>query len=225
MREQGVGGEEVTVIKGAANGAGNGNGYLAPVIKAINADLEQAEFFYVKFLQALGIWEIMEDEPRQRTPARVAHSYLEFFGDSLEPINFTTFPVPHCSVESCDVVSVYDIEFASLCAHHHLPFTGRCHIGYLPCEYVAGLSKLPRVVEHLTHGALIQEDVTRKIADYLFEALACHGVVVVMEATHSCMALRGVRKPGHTARTIATRGVFTTPEGETRLRLFMEGIR
>lgn len=218
--ERGVGTDSVRIDK--SNGY---NGYLAPVVREENADLRQAEFFYTKFLQALGIWDIMDEEPKQRTPARVAHAYLEFFGNNLEPINFTTFPVPLCLDGSCDIVSVYDIEFASLCAHHHLPFTGQCHIGYLPKLRVAGLSKLPRVVEHLTHGALIQEDVTREIADFLYRELECHGVVVVMEAEHSCMALRGVRKPGHTTRTIATRGVFAKPEGEARLRLFMEGIK
>ena len=217
------GADSVSIIRGGQLSPAQ-NGYIARVVKEADANVDAAEFYYTEFLKALGIWGIMEDEPQQRTPARVVHAYLEFFGNNLEPINFTTFDVPECSRDSWDIVSVYDIQFASLCAHHHLPFTGICHIGYLPCKSVAGLSKLPRVVEHLTHGALIQEDVTRRIADYLHAALDCHGVVVVMEAEHSCLAHRGVRKPGHTARTIAVRGIFALPEGEARLQAFLGGI-
>jgi len=171
------------------------------------ADLLKAEAAYVVFLRYLGIWDTMEEEPRQRTPARVVQSYLEFFGNNLKPINFTTFPC-----KSRQLVVVKDITFAALCAHHHLPFVGKCHVGYYPRKVVAGLSKIPRVVEFFTHGALIQEDVTERIAVYLSTALRARGVIVVMEAEHTCMALRGVRKPGHTAMTLVTRGIFDKSE-------------
>jgi len=167
---------------------------------------ETAEHHYIEFLKSLGIWDKMEDEPRLRTPARVVEAYLEFFGNKLTPINFTTFPIPQG--ECPRFVAVCNITFASLCAHHHLPFTGVCHVGYLPGDRVAGLSKIPRVVEHLTHGAMIQEDVTEGVADYLEENLDPVGVIVVMDAEHTCMSLRGVRKPGHRARTMAMRGTL-----------------
>jgi GTP cyclohydrolase I len=167
-------------------------------------DIAEAATHYEEFLRSLGIWDLMEEEPRARTPARVVQAYLEFFGNNLAPLNFTTFPVTNPD----QMVVVSNISFASLCAHHHLPFHGVCHVGYVPLERVCGLSKIPRVVEHLTHGAMIQEDVTTAIAQFLWEQLSPMGVAVLMEAEHTCMSLRGVRKPGHTASTLEYRGCF-----------------
>jgi GTP cyclohydrolase I len=165
--------------------------------------MKQAALYYKLFLEELGIWDIMEAEPKSRTPMRVVQSYLEFFGNNLAPINFTTFPT-----DSHQMVSVLNISFAALCAHHHLPFVGKCHVGYIPDGLVPGLSKVARVVEHFTHGALIQEEVTDNIANYLQTMLQPKGVIVVMQAEHSCMTVRGVRKPGSETLTVAKRGVF-----------------
>jgi GTP cyclohydrolase IA len=197
------------------------NGYLNNVVLECEADLELAEAHYTAFLKALGIWDIMEDEPKRRTPARVVKAYLEFFGNNLEPLNFTTFDVPENDCDSCNIVAVRNIEFASLCAHHHLPFQGVAHVGYIPHLKVVGLSKIPRVVEHFTHGAMIQEDVCERIADFLFEELGAHGVVVVMKAEHTCLSTRGARKPGHEALTISVRGLTN---GDQRLDRFLNSL-
>jgi GTP cyclohydrolase I len=158
------------------------------------------------FLRALGVWDIMGEEPKRRTPARVVHAMVELFGGELEPINFTTFPAPENS--STGIVVVKDIQFSSLCAHHHLPFTGLCHVGYVPNMSVVGISKIPRVVEHAVHGASIQEDVTESIAEYLQVHLSPCGVIVLMNAEHTCMCSRGIRKPGANVTTMAVRGCF-----------------
>lgn len=177
---------------------------------------------YEEFLKHLGIWDIMGDEPKKRTPTRVAYTFLEFFGNTLEPLNFTVFPV---SSEHNRLVIIKDIQFAALCAHHHLPFIGRCHVGYIPNEVVAGLSKIARVVEHFTHGAVIQEDVTEDIAEFLHQKLGAIGTVVLMEGEHSCMSLRGIRKPGHQIITLATRGCYCNPQRSARLNRFLNLVQ
>ena len=174
-------------------------------INPTNVGKEIAREHYVKFLKALGIWDLMGDEPRVRTPTRVVESFCEFFGNNLEPINFTTFPI---SSKTDQMVFVGDIDFAALCAHHHLPFFGKCHVAYYPDKKVCGLSKIPRAIEHFTHGALIQEDVAEALADYLEKKLDPHGVAVAIEAEHTCMSLRGVKKPGHRTVSIVYRGTF-----------------
>ena len=181
-------------------------------MKFINPSEDQkraAQIHYSDMLMALDIWDLMGDEPKKRTPARVVEAYCEFFGNNLEPINFTTFPILGATNQ---MVFVGNIDFASLCAHHHLPFFGKVHVAYYPNKVVCGLSKIPRVVEQYTHGALIQEDVVESIADHLFEELEALGVAVAMEAEHTCMALRGVRKPGHRAVSLTYRGCFTTDD-------------
>ncbi len=107
-----------------------------------------------------------------------------------------------------EVVLVRDIEFCSMCEHHLLPFTGKAHIGYLPAGKVVGLSKLARVVEEVAQRPQVQERMTETVADLLESELAARGVAVVLEATHSCMTMRGVKKPGSLCMTSAMRGVF-----------------
>jgi GTP cyclohydrolase I len=105
------------------------------------------------------------------------------------------------------MVVVSDIAFASLCEHHLLPFFGVAHVGYLPVERIVGLSKLPRVVEHCARGLQVQERLTMEVADWLERELGPRGVGVVLEATHTCMSVRGVRQPGARTRTSALRGL------------------
>src|SRR5690606_36470031 len=109
-----------------------------------------------------------------------------------------------------EMVLVRDIAFNSTCEHHLLPFMGVAHVGYLPDGRVAGLSKLARVVEEISHRPQVQERMTHQIADLLNEELNPKGVIVVLEATHTCMTIRGIRKPGSLTVTSAVRGLFKT---------------
>jgi GTP cyclohydrolase I len=150
-----------------------------------------------------------EDPDREgllETPARVARMYAELFSGLHED------PRKHLQkffTEKYDeVVLVRDISFNSMCEHHMLPFMGIAHIGYLPNGRVVGLSKLARVVEVVSKRPQVQERMTETIADLLVAELDAKGVAVVVEATHSCMTIRGIRKPGSLCVTSAMRGIF-----------------
>lgn len=142
------------------------------------------------------------------TPQRVARSYAELFaGLSQDPADVigTTFDVSHE-----ELVLVKDIEVASCCEHHLLPFTGVAHVGYIPQKggRVAGLSKIARLVDVYARRPQVQERLTTQIAEAMVKQLHARGVIVVVEAEHSCMTLRGVRKPGSKTVTSAVRGVL-----------------
>src|SRR5262245_50411320 len=109
-----------------------------------------------------------------------------------------------------EMVLVKDIGFESMCEHHLLPFVGKAHVAYLPNGKIVGLSKLARVVEVLSHRPQVQERMTEEIADLLMKELDARGVAVILEATHTCMTIRGVRKPGSVCTTSAMLGVFRT---------------
>jgi GTP cyclohydrolase IA len=149
------------------------------------------------------------DRPGLRdTPARVARAYAETFaGLGQDPFEFlaTTFDEDHD-----ELVLVKDIAMYSTCEHHLVPFHGVAHVGYIPGAdgRVTGLSKLARLVEVYARRPQVQERMTRQIADALFEVLKPQGVIVVIEAEHLCMAMRGIRKPGATTVTSAVRGSF-----------------
>ncbi|HXT58053.1 MAG TPA: GTP cyclohydrolase I FolE [Pirellulales bacterium] len=152
---------------------------------------------------------IGEDPDREgllETPGRVARMYAEMFSGLHED------PRQHLKKffkEKYDeVVLVKDISFNSMCEHHMLPFMGKAHIGYLPNGKVIGLSKLARVVEVVARRPQVQERMTETIADLLVGELEAKGVAVVVEASHSCMTIRGIRKPGSLCVTSAMRGVF-----------------
>ena len=159
-----------------------------------------------EILEAIG-----EDPDRSsllETPDRVARMYTELFsGLHSDPARH----LQKCFQEAFDeLVLVREISFNSLCEHHLLPFMGVAHVGYLPNGQVVGLSKLARVVEEVSHRPQVQERMTDQIADLLSEELDAKGVVVVIEATHTCMTIRGVRKPGSRTVTSAVRGLFKT---------------
>ncbi|MGY1608228.1 MULTISPECIES: GTP cyclohydrolase I FolE [unclassified Geodermatophilus] len=149
------------------------------------------------------------DRPGLRdTPARVARAYAETFaGIWQDPgeILATVFDEDHD-----ELVLVKDIPMYSTCEHHLVPFHGAAHVGYIPGEdgRVTGLSKLARLVDVYARRPQVQERMTRQIADALAEHLKPRGVIVVIEAEHLCMGMRGVRKPGSTTVTSAVRGVF-----------------
>jgi GTP cyclohydrolase IA len=142
------------------------------------------------------------------TPERVARMYAEMFsGLRQNPAE----PLQKTFVEKYDeMVLVRDIRFESMCEHHLLPFFGKAHIAYLPNGKIVGLSKLARVVEILSRRPQVQERMTEDLADLLMTELDAKGVGVVLTATHTCMAIRGVRKPDSMATTSAMRGGFKT---------------
>ncbi|GAB4134853.1 MAG: GTP cyclohydrolase I FolE [Planctomycetaceae bacterium] len=155
------------------------------------------------------LFAIGEDPDREslvETPARVARMYAELFS------GLHSDPGRHLQkvfVEEYDeLVLVRDISFNSTCEHHLLPFMGVAHVGYLPNGKVAGLSKLARIVEEISRRPQVQERMTHQIADLMNSELDAKGVVVVLEATHTCMTIRGVRKPGSLTVTSAVRGLF-----------------
>ncbi|MBN2473759.1 MAG: GTP cyclohydrolase I FolE [Pirellulales bacterium] len=154
----------------------------------------------------LAVGEDPNREGLRETPARVARMYAELF------VGLHEDPRRHlqkCFSETCDeVVLVRDISFDSMCEHHMLPFLGKAHIGYLPNGRVVGLSKLARVVEEVARRPQVQERMTEQIANLLVDELQAKGVAVVIEAVHTCMTIRGVRKPGCVCVTSAMKGVF-----------------
>jgi GTP cyclohydrolase I len=157
-----------------------------------------------EILAAIG--ENPDREGLLETPDRVAWMYAEIFsGLSDDPAIHLerTFTQKHD-----EMVLVKDIEFASCCEHHLLPFIGKAHIAYLPNGKIVGLSKLARVVDSVARRPQVQERMTQTIADLLVTHLKARGVGVIVEANHSCMSIRGVRKPGAMTITSAMRGGF-----------------
>lgn len=145
------------------------------------------------------------------TPGRVADAYAEFFaGVGIDPLALLADAVP-VGEDTGELVLVRDISLRSVCEHHLLPFRGRAHVAYRPGERVVGLGSLARVVEVLAARPQLQERLGEQIADAVNEGLAPEGVLVVLEASHGCVADRGVRQAEATAVTIASRGVLAEP--------------
>jgi GTP cyclohydrolase IA len=168
-------------------------------------DLEKIERGVRLILEGVG--EDAERAGLQRTPQRVAEMYAELTAGMREDPVAHVQPLPGDRHD--EMVIVKDIHFASLCEHHLAPFVGKCHIAYIPKEgRIVGLSKLARLVETFARRLQVQERLTSEIADTLFEGLKPVGVMVVMEAEHTCMTIRGVKKPGATTITSAIRGGF-----------------
>ena len=169
-------------------------------------DLGRLSAAVVEILEAIG-----EDPQRDgllRTPERVAKMYEEVFAGLQED------PEHHLEVqfeaEHDEMVMVRDIAFYSMCEHHLLPFVGKAHVAYVPGEAgkITGLSKLARLVEAYARRPQVQERLTSQVADKLMEVLDPRGALVVIEAEHHCMSMRGVQKPGSLTITSAVRGIF-----------------
>ena len=172
----------------------------------MSVDTARVERAVSELLAAIG-----EDPDRDglvKTPVRVAHMYEELFagfgenpGDHLE----VTFAADHD-----EMVMVRDIPFASLCEHHLVPFLGKAHVAYIPAEdgRITGLSKLARLVDGFARRLQVQERMTTQIADAIATVLQPRGVLVVIEAEHLCMSMRGVKKPGTVTVTSSVRGLF-----------------
>ncbi len=174
------------------------NGTNSPV------DHQRIERAVREILAAVG-----EDPDREgllETPARVARMYAEVFsGLHKDP----RIHLKRVFSETYDeIVLLKDIEFQSMCEHHLLPFHGRAHVGYLPDGKVVGLSKMARVVDEVARRPQVQERMTETIANMMEQELGARGVVVMIEASHSCMTMRGIRKSGGMCVTSAMRGVF-----------------
>src|ERR1019366_1729915 len=174
----------------------------------MSVDIERIEAAVTEILSAVG-----EDPHRDglvRTPGRVARMYAELFAGLEEN------PADHLEVtfaaEHDEMVMVRDIPFASLCEHHMVPFMGRTHVAYIPGDdgRITGLSKFARLVDGYARRLQVQERMTTEIADAVERALAPKGVLVVVEAEHLCMSMRGVKKPGTLTITSAVRGQFRT---------------
>jgi len=149
----------------------------------------------------------LDDPNFEETPERVAKMYLEMFHglfEGAEP-KITTFPnegdYHHMVIER-------EIPFYSMCAHHFVPFYGHAHIAYIPESRIVGLSKLPRVLEFYAKRPQLQERLTEQVAEFLWTRLKPQGVMVVIEARHLCVEMRGVKKPGALTTTSALRGCF-----------------
>ena len=169
-------------------------------------DVERLRAAVVEILEAIG--EDPQREGLQRTPERVANMYAEVFAGLRED------PDHHLEVqfeaEHDEMVMVRDIPFYSMCEHHLLPFVGKAHVAYVPGDAgkITGLSKLARLVEAYARRPQVQERLTSQVADKLMDVLDPRGALVVVEAEHHCMSMRGVQKPGTLTITSAVRGIF-----------------
>lgn len=153
-----------------------------------------------------GIGENPEREGLKETPDRIARMYEEILGGDGETAEQPLSKTFH--TDSAEMVLEKDIVFYSMCEHHMMPFFGKAHVAYIPDGEVVGLSKLARAVEVYAHRLQLQERLTAQIADALMTYVKCKGVMVMLEAEHMCMTMRGVKKPGSQTVTIAKRGAF-----------------
>lgn len=159
-------------------------------------------------LEAIG-----EDTTREGlidTPDRISRMYEEIFGGyDMDPKEILA---KRFTVKDSEMVVERDITFYSMCEHHLLPFYGKAHVAYVPDGEVLGLSKLARIVEVYARRPQLQERMTNQIADAIFKELKPKGVMVMLEAEHMCMTMRGIKKPGSSTVTVATRGSFVDNE-------------
>lgn len=187
----------------------DGMEHAAAVTMTHEARLRKVEEDIRRLLRDLG--EDPEREGLRETPRRVAKMYLEELlvgqGADLKAELSTTFAEDHQ-----ELVMVRAIPFYALCEHHLMPFFGQAHVGYLPDGRVVGLSKLARLVERAARRMTIQERLTTEVADAIMAVLRPKGAMVVVEAEHFCMTMRGVQKPGTITTTTAVRGVFALDE-------------
>lgn len=168
-----------------------------------------------------GIGEDVEREGLLEIPARIARMCEEIYGGLNQDAGVHL--KKQFQVENNEMVVEKDITFYSTCEHHLLPFYGKAHVAYIPDGRVAGLSKLARTVDVYARRPQIQEKMTAQIADALEEYLKPQGVMVMVEGEHTCMTMRGIKKPGSKTVTIVTRGVFK--EDAQLQNLFMQMVK
>jgi GTP cyclohydrolase I len=172
----------------------------------------------------IAVGEDPDREGLRETPQRVARMYEEMFAGlrtDAAAVLAKTFTEKYD-----EMVVVKAISFESVCEHHLLPFFGKAHIGYLPAGRIVGLSKLARAVEILSRRPQVQERMTQELADLLMSEIGARGVGVVLEAAHTCMAIRGIRKPGSICTTSAVRGIFkSNPSTRSEFMAHIESAR
>jgi len=170
----------------------------------VKVDTERIKKAVAEILVAVG--EDVKREGIKGTPERVAKMYAELLSGMSEN------PKQHLSrvfTENYDeIVLLRDISFYSICEHHLMPFIGSAHVAYLPAGSVLGVSKLARIVDCFARRLQVQERLTDQIADFIMDGLKPRGVAVVLEASHSCMTIRGIKKPGSVMVTSSLRGIF-----------------
>jgi GTP cyclohydrolase I len=200
----------------SSNGKGNGHGRIHEGVGRIaSAEFEafdpKAEIEHAVRLILLNVGEDPQRDGLRRTPHRVAQMYDELLAgyrqDAATIINNALFEVEY---DEGEMIVIGNIEYASLCEHHMLPFSGQAHVAYIPRDKVVGLSKIPRIVDMFARRLQVQERLTNEIANALDAHLDPLGVIVVVEGQHSCAALRGVKKHGVNMVTTARRGAFRT---------------
>jgi GTP cyclohydrolase I len=179
-------------------------------------DRPRIEAAVAEILAAIG-----EDPSRPglaSTPSRVADAYAEFFaGIGRDPIDDLGTPVPLEGGRQSETVLLRDIELRSVCEHHLLPFLGKAHIAYLPGAHVVGLGRIPQVIETLAARPQVQERLTEQIADTIEQGAQARGVLVVLDAAHTCVTTRGPRQTGSTTVTVAARGAYAEPAARAEL--------
>jgi GTP cyclohydrolase I len=179
--------------------------HMWPGIEAYNNDVQKMTNLIADIF-GTECW----DDSAQRTAERILAFYAEYKPKNEMDFQFTTFPAT-----ANQMIVVRDIEFSSICSHHLLPFYGKAHVGYIPNELMVGLSKIPRLVDYWAKRPCTQEVLTANIAADVKHRLAAMGVAVIIEARHTCMACRGVRKHNGAMVTSEMRGLFLTA-GEAR---------
>lgn len=172
--------------------------------KITKVDTERIEKAVREILLAVG--EDVNREGLKRTPERVGRMYAELLGGMQEDPKIHLRGV--FTENYKEIVLLRDIPFYSICEHHIMPFIGSADVAYLPSGTVLGVSKLARIVDSFARRLQTQERLTYQIADFIMDSLHPLGVAVVMEASHSCMTIRGIKKPGSTMVTSALRGIF-----------------
>jgi GTP cyclohydrolase I len=169
------------------------------------AKVEEIRKSVCRILDTLGLDRT--DPNLVETPARVAKMYLELFGGLEEGAEPKVTLFPNDERYSAMVIEK-DVPFYSMCSHHLIPFYGHAHMAYIPNDTIIGLSKMPRILDFYAHRPQLQERLTEQIAGFLAQKLTPQGVMVVVEARHLCVEMRGVKKPGALTVTSAIRGIF-----------------
>ena len=203
----------------------NGNGHGRHDVSAVFPDRDLAQYEKVKLL-IHSLLSVLGQDPNRDglrgTPQRMARMYAELLSGYDEDVDALVNGALF-DVEYEETIVVKGIEFYSLCEHHLLPFFGQAHVAYIPGESVIGLSKIPRIVEMYARRLQVQERLTQQIADELEGVLRPRGVAVIMEGTHLCTAMRGVRQQDARMRTSVMRGQFQ--EDPTLRQEFLQQIQ